>query len=182
MRCLLLIDFNEFDGYLACICEGKAEKAIMEILLDNNLLKFNKDMLLEGKVLSCRKAKDFEETYLNKGFKKQITVLRILDSKNEEFKLSKVYQNKVAVINIITAPEIEMLIIHAENKLDEFNKVKSKMKPSDFCKNKLGLKNVKSYDFVKDYFYDTTILLKAIRTHKSKSDSKGIITLSDLLN
>ena len=43
--------------YKACICEGSAEKAIMNILLDNDLLIFKREELLEEEVLSCRSAK-----------------------------------------------------------------------------------------------------------------------------
>ena len=39
---------------------------------------------------------------------------KILDSRREEFRLSKAYEQKIDVVNVITAPEIEMLIIHAE--------------------------------------------------------------------
>ena len=37
-------------------------------------------------------------------------MIRILDSRRENFKISKAYQFMVDVINVITAPEIEMLI------------------------------------------------------------------------
>ena len=36
--------------YVACICEGAAEKAIMEILLDADKLIFKRDDLLEGEL------------------------------------------------------------------------------------------------------------------------------------
>ncbi len=49
----------------------------------------------------------------------KISVIRILDSRRENFKLSKAYANKVDVINVITAPEIEMLIIFNEDKYKE---------------------------------------------------------------
>lgn len=37
-------------------------------------------------------------------------MIRILDSRREEFRLSKAYEQKIDVVNVITAPEIEMLI------------------------------------------------------------------------
>ena len=64
--------------YVACICEGAAEKAIMEILLDADKLIFKRDDLLEGELLRCRSGKNFEEQHLRKGFTEKITVLRIL--------------------------------------------------------------------------------------------------------
>ena len=50
--------------YKACICEGSAENAIMDILLDNDLLIFSREELLEEKVIRCREGKRFEERYL----------------------------------------------------------------------------------------------------------------------
>ena len=102
--------------YVACICEGSAERAIIKLLLDENRLIFTWDDLLEGEILRCRNAKKFEEQHLRKGFTDKITVLRILDSRRENFKLSKAYAGKIDVVNVITAPEIEMLVIFAEGK------------------------------------------------------------------
>ena len=84
------------------------------------------------------------------------------------------------VINVITAPEIEMLIIFNEDKYKEFKK--SGKKPSDFCKEDLKMTSVKSYNFVKDYFADPDILLAAIRKyHEISKIRKGEYTLLDLL-
>ena len=104
----------ELAKYKVCICEGSAEEAIIDILLDNNLLIFSREEMLEEQVIRCRDGKRFEERYLRKGFRGKISIIRILDSRRENFKLSKAYQDKIDVINVITAPEIEMLIIFAE--------------------------------------------------------------------
>ena len=79
----------DLSKYVACICEGSAERAIIKLLLDNDKLIFTWDDLLEGEILRCRGAKKFEEQHLRKGFTEKITVLRILDSRRENFKLSK---------------------------------------------------------------------------------------------
>ena len=54
--------------YLACICEGSAEHAILDLLLNNHSLVFERDDLIEEEVLKCRRGRDFEEKYLKKGF------------------------------------------------------------------------------------------------------------------
>ncbi|WP_121628249.1 hypothetical protein [Poseidonibacter antarcticus] len=168
------------DGYIACICEGNAEQAIMELLLDSNKLIFNNDQLLENEIIRCRAAKEFEKRYLRKGFSEKITVLRILDSRKENFNLSKAYVDKISVINIITAPEIEMFIICNEHKYSEWKK--SRMKPSEFCKIILKFSSVKRYDFVKDYFNDIDKLLESIHEYCRVSQiKKGENTLFDLL-
>ena len=170
----------ELAKYKACICEGSAENAIMDILLDNNLLIFTRDEMLEEEVIRCREGKKFEEKYLRKGFDDKISVIRILDSRRENFKLSKAYANKVNVINVITAPEIEMLIIFNVDKYKEFKK--SGKKPSSFCKEDLKMYDVKAYDFVRDYFNNPEILVAAIKKyHETSRIQKGEYTLLDLL-
>ncbi len=114
--------------YIACICEGSAENAVIDILLDHNLLVFTRAEMIEEDVIRCRNGKSFEERCLRKSFLNKISVVRILDSHNEHFKLSKAYRHKVDVINVVTAPEIEMLIILHEGKYKEFKR--SGKKPS----------------------------------------------------
>ena len=106
-------------NYVACIAEGAAETAIIDILLDHHLLIFDREEVLDEQVLRCRSVSVFESRYLRNGFSGKITVYRILDSRRENFRLSKAYEHKVDVINVVTAPEIEMLIILNENRYDD---------------------------------------------------------------
>lgn len=170
----------ELAKYKACICEGSAENAIIDILLDHELLIFTRTEMLEEEVIRCRDGRRFEEKYLRKGFMDKISVIRILDSRRENFKLSKAYAQKVDVINVITAPEIEMLIIFNENKYREFKK--SGKKPSAFCKEELKMADVKAYDFVKKYFSNPSALVAAIKKyHEISKIQRGEYTLLDLL-
>lgn len=171
--------------YVACICEGGAERAIMDLLLDAHKLIFEREELLEEEVLSCRSPKEFERRYLRKSFDGKITIYRILDSRSEQFNLSKAYKDKVDIKNVITAPEIEKIIICNEGKIKDFQKLSRKnpkLKPSIYCKSILGYAEVKSYHFVKGYFSDITILLHALyeyrRISKVKTDE---MCLWDLL-
>ncbi|MEE1194632.1 MAG: hypothetical protein UHM56_07755 [Phascolarctobacterium sp.] len=166
--------------YKACICEGAAESAIIDLLVDNYLLIFSREEMLEEKVIRCRSAKNFEERYLRKGFDAPISIIRILDSRRENFRISKAYAHKIDVINVITAPEIEMLIIHSEGKFEHFKR--SNKKPSEYCKADLRMKDIKSYDFVKNYFSNTNILVKAIEDYRrNASIPRGEYCLADLL-
>lgn len=166
--------------YMACICEGGAERAILDLLLDSHMLIFEREQLIEEEVLRCRSAKEFEDRYLKKGFDEKITVYRILDSRSENFKLSKVYQSKIDIVNVITAPEIEMLVIFHEDKYKAFKNTGAK--PSTYCKCNLKYKDVKRYDFVREYFSDVDRLKKALHEYKRVSKvHKDEKTLYDLL-
>jgi len=168
------------DNIIACICEGGAEHAIMDILLENNAILFQKSQLLDEKAIRTRSAAKFEQDYLRKHFNRKVTIYRILDSRRENFKLSKPYRDKVEIINVITAPEIEMLIIHNENKYNEFKK--SGKKPSDYCKQDLKCPEVKSYKFVESYFSNIDTLITAIKMYRKKANiPNGELSLYDLL-
>ncbi|MDO5378572.1 MAG: hypothetical protein Q4G52_09585 [Clostridia bacterium] len=154
----------ELSRYVACICEGTAEEVIVSKLLDADRLIFTRDDLLDGEIIRTRSAAAFEQRYLRKGFQDKITVMRVLDSRRENFKISKAYEHKIEVINVITAPEIEMLIILNERKYDIYRR--SRKKPSDFCKEYLKMSSVKSRKFVEDYFSNTNRLIEAIREYR----------------
>lgn len=69
---------------IAIIVEGQTELAIMTLLLERNSLKYDKDDLLDNKIITVRKGRNFAKRYLNKGFgSRKIKIIRILDSKKK---------------------------------------------------------------------------------------------------
>lgn len=73
----------------------------------------------------------------------------------------------------------ERLLV-AENQYKEFEK--SGKKPSDFCKENLRMSDVKSYDYVFNYFSNSGILVEAIKEyHRTAKIPKDEYTLLDLL-
>ncbi len=81
---------------------------------------------------------------------------------------------------MVTAPEIEILIIYNEGKYKEFKN--SGEKPSVYCKSTLRYKDVKSYDFIQKYFADINVLKRALHEYRRVSKvQKDEIALYDLL-
>lgn len=165
---------------IACICEGGAERVIMDILLDNEFLIFNRKQLIDESVLPRTSVKEFEKRYLRLAYDQKILILRVIDSRGEEFNLSKAYRCQVEVINVITAPEIEMLIIASKDKYEDFCGSGIK-KPSEYCKSVLKIKNVKSPAFIKKYFDDPNFLVESIKkyhgVHKQKNNEAALFDL-----
>lgn len=60
-----------------------------------------------------------------------------------------------------------MLLIIAEGQADRYTKhYKSKCKPSDYCRHDLRLgKDIKKYDYWRDYFADIDKLLNTLRQY-----------------
>jgi len=92
---------------IALLAEGAAEQAILDVLLDNDKLIYNREELLNEEILRERSATRFQRRYLGLSFSKKIKIYRILDSKGEQFKLGKAYQQNISnIINLYTTPEI----------------------------------------------------------------------------
>ncbi|RYC98034.1 hypothetical protein [Facklamia hominis] len=169
--------------YVAVICEGLSEKVIISILLEENLLKFTSDQLLNNElILNVRNAKNLQNNYLNFSFDHPVHVFSIHDSKTDLWlnNLKPVYRDKlVQAYHCVTAPEIEMLMIHALDKYDAYSKSTFK-KPSLYIKQLLREKP-KTKKFIRD-FYSKYSLEEAIRLYHSKSQpSPKYLTLQDLL-
>ena len=81
------------EGYVVCSCEGAAEEAVMDMLLDNECLIFDRKSLVGRKVTRRRKAEDIQQQFLNRDFSPyKVSIIRILDSRSEKFKLGKLYK------------------------------------------------------------------------------------------
>lgn len=167
---------------IAIIVEGNAEQAIVDVLLKHHALIYGREDLLQEEVIRTRSASSFSKKYLNKSMNKMVRIYRVLDSKTENFKLSKVYQKKVElpINNLYTTPEIEILFILYH---DDINKYKrSKLKPSSFVKqNYSDLAKVKSYKDVFDFWDNHFLeLIQALKKYKSSNSDNN--ALYDIIN
>ena len=168
------------NNLIAIIVEGQTELAIMTLLLEKNALIYDEDDLLNGEIITTRKGNNFAKRYLNKGFgSRKIKILRILDSKNENFKLPLVYRKKISEVkNLRTRPEIEILdIIYHDDYQKYTNNYKSKLKPSEYVKQYYSdLKKVKSYkdnyDFWNQHFDK---LITVLEQYKQYHPDEGCI-------
>ena len=172
------------EGYVVCSCEGAAEEAVMDMLLDNECLIFDRKSLVGRKVTRRRKAEDIQQQFLNRDFSPyKVSIIRILDSRSEKFKLGKLYEERFPVYTIRTTPEIEMLLIIGENEDMAYRQQhKTSCKPSEYCQNVLKLGNaIKSNIFWRDYFSDVNKLLDVLRKYHERWSNKSEYSIYDLL-
>ena len=177
--------WNKNDNTIpALICEGGAERAIIDLLLDNDKLLFSRDDLLSGDIIKERDAPTFQKKYLRMSLEKKIVLFRVLDSRRENFRLGVAYRDKVSVKNVITAPEIEMLYIISVGKYSDYMRVggPSAIKPSDYCIKVLKAKRVKKPEFITQHFKSIDFLIDVLKEYKRLSCiRKGEYTITDLL-
>lgn len=170
------------DALCLVVCEGGAEEAVVEMLLQENALIFDRDDMVDKEVSRKRRARDIETAYLNMEYGKRVVILRILDSRSDTFSLGKAYRERFEVYNIYTRPEIEMLLIHSERKYKEYVKSKSKRIPSQFCAEELFPKqHFKQKSFWHKHFQDRAGLVRAIQEYHRTKHDKREYDLSDLL-
>ena len=121
---------------LLIMCEGPNELKVINILLENQKLKFSSDDLLGLVPYHARQIKSSAavKAALNL-YPDEVHVLRIGDGQNEKLEIPSAYKDKITLVEkYCTKPELEMLLIISENLAAEYEKVKSKTKPKTFAK------------------------------------------------
>ena len=163
------------EEYVICICEGAAEQAIMELLLDHTSLIFKRENLVGREITRKRKVSEIQTSFLNRAYQRRVNILRILDSKKDSFKLPPLYAERFPVHNIYTRPEIEMLLIIAAGQSEKYlQKEKSRYKPSSYCAEILFPgEHIKSRKFIQNYFADINKLHRAIRLYHEQAGKRG---------
>lgn len=167
-----------FAGYHPIIsCEGTAEQVAVDILLEADALVFSEADVVD--VTRLRKASDIQDNYLNLDYDWPVCIVRVLDSRKERFKLGNLYAGRFPVVSYVTHPEIEVLAIIREGSWRRWHG--GRMKPSDFCKQELGMHEVKREGFLRDY-WDADSLTTAAREYRRLSKiPKGELCLADLI-
>lgn len=175
------------EEHVIVIYEGEAERAIYDLLFENKCLVYGEESELIRKSTGTRSAKKFAKENLEKDYEDiPVNIVRILDSDKEKFNLPKQYEDRIKsgeikVHNIITKPEIEILIILNENGYDEFCKSKYKNDAAGFCKSEYGYKKIKNYSFIYEYFKDVGMLIDCIKKYNTICKKKDY-NLFDMLS
>lgn len=166
-----------FSGcYVLFICEGAAEEVILNKLLDAGVLDIPQERIID--ITRVRSAKKIEPVYFNVDYELPVKIVRLLDSLNEKFKTSKLYEGRYSVIDIHTRPEIEMLSILKEGEYEAWKR--SGKKPSDYCVENLKLGGIKSISFLEEY-WDAKSIMQVAQSYKEiHAFVRGELCLRDL--
>ena len=165
------------DSYVLISCEGGAEDTVIHMLLDDDRFIFNKDAVIN--ITRLRKACDIERQFLGFEYDQPVSLLRVVDSLNAKFELGALYRDACSVYRICTRPDIEILTIINEDKYDDY--CGKRMKPNVYCKQCLGMSDIKRPDFLTGY-WDIENLVRAIRTYaRIHRTEPGEYTLADIL-
>lgn len=179
-------------GHVICILEGSTEEIIIKKLFGNNNLIFKNGDTYDGsrlirKFSRTRQVKKFAKENLEMDYgERHINILRVLDSKKEKFSLGKVYEERIEsgeiqIFNILTRPEIEILIIINEGHYQKFTNRRGGIKANIYCKRELKLNKVKNKEFVSDYFSDVDLLINNIVKYNELHLKRDEYNIFDLL-
>lgn len=157
-------------------CEGTAEQVVAEKLLEADALVVPAENVIG--VTRKRSAAGIKEDYLNYDYPWPVCIVRVLDSRTEKFSLGKLYA-RFRVLSFITYPEAEILAVMREGAWDKWKR--SGKKPSDFCKQDLGMSEIKSNEFLTVY-WDVDSIAATAREYKRLSKiGKDELCLADLI-
>lgn len=171
---------SKLEGYHPLFsCEGAGEEVIISKLVEADALIFPKDDVVD--ITRKRKSIDIQSEYLGFEYDWPVCIVRILDSLRERFKLGPLYASRYPVASVHTRPEIEMLVIIQEGQFADYSKRKSSMKPSVYCKSVLGIRDVKSQQFLNEYWDVERIIAAATQYRKVAHFESGELCLADLI-
>ena len=161
------------------VCEGTVEQVLITKLLDADALVFPRDNVLD--VTRTRRAPDVQDLYLGYDFDWPVCIVRVLDSRHESFALGGLYAGPFRGPSGFTRPEAEVVTIIRENEWSRWSKVKSRKKPSVFCKDDLGMKAIKSEKFLQSYWDVEAIVAAAHEYRRLSKLAQGELCLADLI-
>ena len=124
-------------NYILIMTEGTTELAFLDVLLEKNILKFNKEELLMEEMYHSRQIDGEIIGYIQiLNYQDKVFIYRVGDGLKDKLSIpTTILPEKIAgIIDVSTTPEFEILFILNENLYDEFLKVKSNTKASSFYK------------------------------------------------
>lgn len=166
------------------MCEGANELEIINILLENNKLKLNRDDLLglvpyhARQLDKCMQIQTVWKMYTDKAI-----IYRIGDKLSDVLRVPKDFKKwLVCVEKYCTLPELEILLIISEGKYQDYIKNKSQIRAKEYAKKNICY-NRKWYDnsssFYREYYKNPDKLISAIneyyRLHKSHKKDEGYL-------
>ena len=172
-------------------CEGKAEKVIVTKLVEENRIivpDANVVRDMNGCPCTlCRKPADIQRDFLDTDYPDGLLIARIVDANAGTLTFKRPYSLlDIRILNYITSPEIERLVLIKEGALGAFTGRRGadrQLNASDWCVQKLGLADIKKESFLRGYWNDVDVLVDCI----NKSDAtvggrkKDQLALKDLL-
>ena len=173
------------------MCEGQNEEVILNLLLDNSALCFDRDDLIGRRPYPIRQLNHPMIKTELKHYGLPVKVYRVGDKQNDKLIIPKDLKYIVSsseIYKYCTKPELEMLLILNERLEKEYEKVKSAYSPKVFAKRNIkynGIKYDQSSEFLKMYYGDSNIksLINSIKRYKTykRQHSKDELYLADLL-
>lgn len=186
------------------LCEGKFERALINVLIDNDLLIYSREDLYSGDVINGKRnfVKFQEDELEGLSVSDKFKIYKIQDDipknmRGKEMVPQKHFQSMIeSVTLVLTRPEIEMImVIYNDLELEYQNYItrsrgRNTPKPSSFLKSyDRKFSNCKHYDFVYSHFTDMEKLKLALRkyrdSHKHRQavrEHPEILSIFDLLN
>lgn len=166
-------------SHVVISCEGRCEEFVIGLLKDADAFVFPSENIIA--ITGLRSSRSIQQEFLNYDYDWPVTILRVADSLKERFALGVLYRDRFEVETLYTRPELEILIIIREGRWKEYQKVKSREKPSMYCKRELGMGKVKSRKLLEGY-WDVDSLISSCREYKRlHSAAKGELCLADVL-
>lgn len=176
-------------SYVFITCEGTNEEAVFHYIEEHGHFvikdrKFYSTDFIRSHTTKSRKV--LLKTIFEYDFNGPVCILDIRDRYNESWKLSKterklMKEKNISIISVVTYPEIEILLVLKNDAFfREWQKKKSDVKPSEFCKEHYG-GNMKNGKVFLSHFSSFEEFKNICEKYKNQSNNKDVLTLFDII-
>lgn len=166
--------------------EGSCEKALIDILLARGILVFTYSDLLYQQVFHARQISTKLLEMINQlPVSEKIAIVRIGDKLSDELDITEIDERVESNEKVCIKPEFEILHTIKEGLFDDYLKIKSKKKVSDFYREH-NPHYKKSYTINEKYFnamsnVELHLLLNEYDKKRKGAHNKNELTLSSFM-
>ena len=162
-------------------CEGKSELELINHLIKRGIFFAKPEQLLDDRPIHMRQLTDIEAIVNSLDIEEEIHVYRIGDTQRDKYDLSRFKERAkhIHIYKVCTKPEIEILVIIAENKFRDYCKVSHELNVGPKQYVKMTFKNYRSVE----KYIEQHDIVQAIKDYKKlKRHNEDELYLADLIN
>ena len=166
--------------------EGTCEKALFDVLLEKNILNYTLADLVYEEIYHARQIDGALLEKINQlPIREQVTIIRVGDKLSDELEIPDEITEKICEVKkVLIKPEFEILYILYLGKYEEYLKIKTSMKASEYLKSidrKYNKSSRKNYDFFTSLEKNSILnLFKQYNIKRKGTHEKNEMTLLDL--
>lgn len=165
-------------AYVFFVCEGKNEETVLNWVHDTGNLSISNDTCsldYTRKARTKRGKRSLIQRCLEHDYGGKVAIVYLLDSKQEQWRLTVEESKRIDILMIYTSPEIEYLLVlmnsDIEQEWQKQHRQNKRLKVSEFCEGYFGGEIKNGQKFI-DQFSSFQQFIESCEEYKSRNNDQ----------